>query len=677
MRAARFALAGLLAALPSQAQVGARRPAALVVYPYVEVDSSAGTDTFIELANTGSQAVSVRCFYERTAPDCAAGCARAFFVRLTPRQPLGWSAMRGRGVFPIAEHPQTGELGNSGSSVPGLGGEPYVGALRCVVVGDDRRPRASDVLAGGATVVTLPESAPEHVRGLQYAAWGFTARAGALNRDDRLVLGSAAGEYAGCPQRMVFANLFDGAVVELNGVPRSAASQLLVLPCGSEGDGTPLAGEAVVTVVNEFGQRLDRPLPFAGQTLRALSALDTGRPESSVFSAAVAGTPAGQLVVTSTDPRHGVLGLLLERQTELGAEARTNVLAVLPFASGERESADAIELPGASFCPGDCDGNGQVSVAELIVGVNLALGGVADCAAFDVDSDASVTVSELVAAVGAALNGCSFKPSPTPTRTPTPTASFTRTASPTVTPTRSPTRPTATFSPTTPPRPTATPTRTSTAAPTVTPVAALPNITYLGLSSGDDKPLAPSFYDGFGRAVFERPSGAGFSVIIEARGISAQEADKIGIEAENYDETDPTVLPDLQMIVSRPLGDGSEVVCDKFLPDAGGVPATSPFQFAVNRRVAAAINDLGCRVDDGNGNPRGRNTAQLACTRVERDDGSGTFGFDFVDRRSEVQFCLLIARAWSFPRGDTVIRARVRDVSRRLSPEREIVVRVL
>lgn len=59
-------------------------------------------------------------------------------------------------------------------------------------------------------------------------------------------------------------------------------------------------------------------------------------------------------------------------------------------------------------CPGDCDGNGQVTVDEIITAVNIALGAAAveDCGAADTDGDGQVTVDEIVAAVDAALNGC-------------------------------------------------------------------------------------------------------------------------------------------------------------------------------------------------------------------------------------------------------------------------------
>ncbi len=59
-------------------------------------------------------------------------------------------------------------------------------------------------------------------------------------------------------------------------------------------------------------------------------------------------------------------------------------------------------------CVGDCGEDGQVSVDELVRGVNIALGGLAveECAAFDVDGDGTVTVDELVRGVNGALDSC-------------------------------------------------------------------------------------------------------------------------------------------------------------------------------------------------------------------------------------------------------------------------------
>lgn len=58
-------------------------------------------------------------------------------------------------------------------------------------------------------------------------------------------------------------------------------------------------------------------------------------------------------------------------------------------------------------CAGDCDGNGTVTVDELVRAVSLALGeAAAPCASADVDANGHIVVSELVAAVNAALDGC-------------------------------------------------------------------------------------------------------------------------------------------------------------------------------------------------------------------------------------------------------------------------------
>lgn len=59
-------------------------------------------------------------------------------------------------------------------------------------------------------------------------------------------------------------------------------------------------------------------------------------------------------------------------------------------------------------CPGDCNGDGQVSISELIRGVNIALG-LAEapaCPILDGDGDDRVSIAELVRAVNRALSGC-------------------------------------------------------------------------------------------------------------------------------------------------------------------------------------------------------------------------------------------------------------------------------
>jgi len=64
--------------------------------------------------------------------------------------------------------------------------------------------------------------------------------------------------------------------------------------------------------------------------------------------------------------------------------------------------------PTLDGCPGDCSGDGRVTVSELITGVriNLGLADLEGCPAMDGDGNGVITVAELVQAVRAALEGC-------------------------------------------------------------------------------------------------------------------------------------------------------------------------------------------------------------------------------------------------------------------------------
>jgi hypothetical protein len=142
----------------------------------------------------------------------------------------------------------------------------------------------------------------------------------------------------------------------------------------------------------------------------------------------------------------------------------------------------------------------------------------------------------------------------------------------------------------------------------------------------------------------------------------------VGLNAFRYDPLDPTVRPDLQIILSRALGDGSPAVCDNMLPMIGGVPASSSFD--LTQPISNAINDFACRFVTGDGTPGGR-SAGSQCTVFA--DGE----FHFANSRSTAQFCAGIAAPFGFPLGDTVVTARVQDSSGIAGPPASFVVRVL
>jgi Tol biopolymer transport system component len=69
--------------------------------------------------------------------------------------------------------------------------------------------------------------------------------------------------------------------------------------------------------------------------------------------------------------------------------------------------------PGPTACTGDCDGDGAVTINELVRMTNMALGvsicgegAVAACPAGDANGDCAITVEELVRGVGNNQNGC-------------------------------------------------------------------------------------------------------------------------------------------------------------------------------------------------------------------------------------------------------------------------------
>ncbi len=167
-----------------------------------------------------------------------------------------------------------------------------------------------------------------------------------------------------------------------------------------------------------------------------------------------------------------------------------------------------------------------------------------------------------------------------------------------------------------------------------------------------------------GYPTFVRPP-SGFIIYLEAKpGISGRQ---LGTSTFNYAMNDPNVLPDLQVVVNRPLGNGSPAVCDDGpAPPIGGVPATVPRAFGGTQAIANAINDLGCRFD-------GRSSTMLACTR----DSFGNYGF--TNAASTVQFCTSpgVGAELAFAVGDTIVCARVRDVLGQPGQPSCIAVRVI
>jgi len=250
-------------------------------------------------------------------------------------------------------------------------------------------------------------------------------------------------------------------------------------------------------------------------------------------------------------------------------------------------------------------------------------------------------------------------PSATPSRTPTartPTQTATRTlggATPTRTRTAS-----ATVT-----RSTATPTRTPPGSPTATVADSGPVITFIGLTRADDVLVDPAGMSG-DIAIYTPPFGYGFSIVVEAK------AGASNARVGNASFNDGTA-PDLQIQVTRPLGDGSTLVCDDAPPILGGVPAINPPSFSSDPSIVDRLNDLGCRFVDGQNQRVGRACGEATACVLGTDGGFGCVAAD-----TTVQFCGFFAQNLAFQPGDTLVTARVRDVRGNLGPARQLLIRI-
>jgi hypothetical protein len=159
---------------------------------------------------------------------------------------------------------------------------------------------------------------------------------------------------------------------------------------------TPGAGGATPTptaTVTEPTATIPSEQPTATATP---TAADTATPSAT----AEVTTPAASQTPTTT--------ATVEATVEATATATPDSTAT-PIASATATApATPTATPEPSSCAGDCDDSGIVTINELIVGVNIALGNVpaSECSAFDVDGSDTVTINELVAAVRNAATGC-------------------------------------------------------------------------------------------------------------------------------------------------------------------------------------------------------------------------------------------------------------------------------
>lgn len=397
---------------PARGDASSDQAAALLVYPYVTVDSTAGTDTLLQISNTSDTPVTVRCIYEGGVLDPITGIRDLqladFHFPLTPRQPIGWRASQGLAALPVVTP-------DGPSQIPAVPTDPFTGVLRCIAVDRNLVPVERNVLVGTATIGHRHSPDDALVDAAPYNAIGIGAHIGTNNGDATIALGFS-GEYDSCPNFSVLPHFFDGAL-EPAARMSNVSTTLILIPCSDDlAHGLP--GQATVTyeVLNEFEERFGSSEHLQFQAVKPLSSIGAVDPERSIFHVRVAGTLTGQTRIQATNGS-GVLALAIEVHQDLSDPTRLRYAAFNAHRLGTRDQLDTLILPAITPQP-----------------------------ATTPTSTGTATATRLV---------------PTPTPTPTPTASVTSTA--TASATRTPTRTaTPTNTPTvTPPAPSPTQVATS------------------------------------------------------------------------------------------------------------------------------------------------------------------------------------------------------------------------
>lgn len=343
------------------------RPASLLVFPKIAVDSDAGVDTVIHLVNVSPQPTGVRCSYLNatsrcqndgspceTNSDCPgfASCVAGwvetdFRVTLTQNQPLSWNASRGLTFLPCDFSSPDGVAcaGRNDGRIPPVAETPFIGELKCIQVDDADAPLDFNELTGAATVIRADGGLIDVSK---YDAIGVQAIPGANDNDNVLCLGGVAEtdecpqpEYAGCPQTLIMNHFFDGATPA--GTPPVTTS-LTVVPCAEDllNATAPPSITVQLLLYNEFEQRTSTSFRFrcfASQTLSDIS---------SIFSITTQGTLSGQTrinAVSSGARANGILGLMEEtRPCDVGPDFFCSTAGNLHH-QGRRALNDVIQLP--------------------------------------------------------------------------------------------------------------------------------------------------------------------------------------------------------------------------------------------------------------------------------------------------------------------------------------------
>ena len=242
---------GFAFALPVAADIASDKPAAVVVFPKLLVDSANGLDTLIRLSNTSDTSLKIRCLYVNTTPHCRTStpdpnsCFREgvcstvcdpqwvetdFEITLTARQPTGWLVSEGTNLcssplsgallgvcsndsntecarnsdcgppssgarcvippcLPLLGPPfQRPDGQKNEGSVPPSPEDPFIGELKCIALDETGAPTDRNDLKG-EVLIGKHDEADDFIDVSGYNGIGIPAIPDTGNRDNTLVLG--------------------------------------------------------------------------------------------------------------------------------------------------------------------------------------------------------------------------------------------------------------------------------------------------------------------------------------------------------------------------------------------------------------------------------------------------------------------------------------------------------
>lgn len=381
-----------------RADVQSDRPAAIVVYPDIDVDVSGGVDTVIRLTNTNQTTpILAWCFFVDANSHCSGGandghvctanpglCEGGFCVpgwqetdfriTLTASQPIEWLASQGLadGDLPLASgrcsrnpgracgsdadcNPFPGGTctqSNAGTRIPPVPEDPFEGELRCIAIDSNGVPVARNDLKGEGILETATTS---NLDVASYNAIGIQSTGASSGATNELVIGpGSSGEYNGCPNYLILNHFFDDANDPVpNSQDTSVTTDLVLVPCSADYL-RQIPGAAVVQylVFNEFEQRFSTSQTVKCFQETQLCNIGGGQCGRSIFNVAVAGTLTGQtrlypIGISIPAPNaaipSGLLGIAVEHHIQSGGLERSAAFNL--HMQGQRDAADTITIP--------------------------------------------------------------------------------------------------------------------------------------------------------------------------------------------------------------------------------------------------------------------------------------------------------------------------------------------